>query len=151
MIERVLVLDLLIANKGTLTTSQITESLRISPNTAKRTMTEFKGLELVTMECTNENVSNSEYKITLNSKFDWFLTDEFKKLREEFIPIDYQNELKNKKKFATTTAVRKNTPVQEEEQQDQQKEEKEDQQEKSSSESTDIDTDLHRGKMVHQK
>ena len=49
-IERVLVLDLLIANKGTLTTSQITTSMRISNDTSKRTMTEFKGLELVTME-----------------------------------------------------------------------------------------------------
>ena len=42
--------------------------------------------------------------------------------------------------------------MQEEEKQDQQKEEKEDQQEKSSSsESTDIDTDLHREKMVTAK
>ena len=77
LIERVLVLDLLIANKGTLTTSQITESLRIHNNSAKRTMTEFKGLELVTMDRVDDN-SNSEYKITLNPKFDWFLTDEFK-------------------------------------------------------------------------
>ena len=49
-IERVLILDLLIANKGTLTTSQITTAMRISNNTAKETMTEFKGLELVTMD-----------------------------------------------------------------------------------------------------
>jgi len=138
LIERVLILDLLIANKGTLTTSQITDSLRISSNTAKRTMTEFKGLELVTMEQTNGNASNSEYKITLHSKFDWFLTEEFKKLREEFIPTDYHNELNNKKKSA---AVRKNTPVQEQEKQLLRQEEK------SSSESTisDIDTNLHRG------
>jgi hypothetical protein len=67
-IERVLILDLLIANKGTLTTSQITKSMNISNNTAKYTMTQFKGLELVTMERTTTNTSNSEYKITLNSK-----------------------------------------------------------------------------------
>ena len=83
-IERVLILDLLIAHKGSLTTSQITTAMRIANNTAKRTMTEFKGLELVTMERTDLNKSNSEYKITLNPKFEWFLTDEFKKLREEF-------------------------------------------------------------------
>ena len=46
--------------------------MRISNNTAKRTMTEFKGLELVTMERVGDS-SNSEYKITLNPKFNWFL------------------------------------------------------------------------------
>ena len=73
-------MDLLIAHQGELTTSQITTSMRISNNTAKRTMTEFKGLELVDMDRVGDN-SNSEYKITLNPKFKWFLTDEFKKLR----------------------------------------------------------------------
>jgi hypothetical protein len=82
-IERVLILDLLIANKGTLTTSQITKSMNISNNTAKYTMTQFKGLELVTMERTTANTSNSEYKITLNSKFHWFLTEEFSNLGYE--------------------------------------------------------------------
>ncbi len=84
-IERVLILDLLIANKGTLTTSQITKSMNISNNTAKYTMTQFKGLELVTMErtTTTTNTSNSEYKITLNSKFHWFLTEEFANLMYE--------------------------------------------------------------------
>jgi hypothetical protein len=82
-IERVLILDLLIANKGTLTTSQITKSMNISNNTAKYTMTQFKGLELVTMERTTTNTSNSEYKIILNSKFHWFLTEEFANLGYE--------------------------------------------------------------------
>ena len=90
-IERVLILDLLIANNGTLTTSQITMSMRISNNTAKRTMTEFKGLDLVTMERADPNRSNSEYKITLNSEFDWFLTDEFKNLRDDFKPTTDNN------------------------------------------------------------
>ena len=44
-------------------------------HTAKKTMTEFKGLELVRMVRININSSNSEYKIILNSKFNWFLTD----------------------------------------------------------------------------
>ena len=138
LIERVLVLDLLIANKGTLTTSQITESLRIAINSAKRTMTEFKGLELVTMDQVNDN-SNSEYKIKLNPKFEWFLTDEFKELREEFKPTDNKKFLNRRK-----SAISKNTPVQEGEKTQQ----KEDQQEKSTestTSNTEINTDLHRG------
>ena len=77
-------------------------------------MTEFKGLELVIMEKTDPNNSKSEYKITLNPKFNWFLEEEFKKLREEFKPTNYQNELKNNKRKSD---VRKNTPVQEVEKQ----------------------------------
>ena len=96
-IERVLVLDLLIAHKGTLTTSQITTAMRISNDTAKRTMTEFKGLELITMERTNNDSSNSEYKITLNPKFNWFLTDEFSNLRDGFKPASYTDLLKSTK------------------------------------------------------
>lgn len=91
-IERVLVLDLLIANKGRLTTSIITQSMNISNNAAKRTMTEFKGLELVTMDRLTDS-SNSEHRISLKYKFKWFLEDEFAKLRDKF-------------------AVRKNTPEQ---------------------------------------
>ncbi len=70
---------------------------------------------MVTMDKVGDS-SNSEYKITLNPKFHWFLEDEFKELREEFKPTDYKSDL-NKRK----SAVRKNTPVQEDEkQQDQQ-------------------------------
>jgi len=100
-IERVLILDLLIANKGILTTSQITTAMRISNNPAKRTMTEFKGLELVTMERTNNDNSNSEYKITLNPKFKWFLSEEFKKLRDNFKPTNNKEHLKSQKKSNT--------------------------------------------------
>jgi hypothetical protein len=99
-IERVLILDLLIANNGTLTTSQITTAMKISNNTAKRTMTEFKGLELVNMDRVGDN-SNSEYKITLKPKFKWFLTEEFKTLRDGFKPID-NKEFLTKKKSAVT-------------------------------------------------
>ena len=98
-IERVLILDLLIANKGTLTTSQIKQSMNLGNNAAKRTMTEFKGLELVTMDRTNGDTSNSEHKIVLKPEFDWFLTPEFEKLRD-----DYTNKI-------AEFAMRKNTPV----------------------------------------
>jgi hypothetical protein len=96
-IERVLILDLLIAHKGTLITSQITAAMRISNNSAKRTMTEFKGLELVTMNRVGDN-SNSEYKIILNPKFNWFLTDEFKNLRDDFKTTDNKEYTKTKHK-----------------------------------------------------
>ena len=45
--------------------------MRISNNTAKITMTEFKELELVDIDPVGDN-SNSEYKITLKPKFKWF-------------------------------------------------------------------------------
>ncbi len=83
-------------------------SMRISNNTAKRTMTEFKGLDLVTMEKVDPNKSNSEYKITLNSKFDWFLTEEFKKLRDNFKPTTTDNNDKPSK--SETNCCDENTP-----------------------------------------
>ncbi len=95
----------------------------------------------------NEYASNSEYRITLNSKFDWFLTDEFKKLREEFTPTDYKNELKKK---SATTAVRKNTLVQEEQNQ-QQREENQQENSSSRSEFTDNDIGVHRGENADSK
>ena len=94
-IERVLVLDFLIANKGSLTTSQISAGMKMSNSTAKKTMTEFKGLELVSMKRITEN-SNSEYKIILNPKFEWFLTEEFKELRDDFRPADNKEYIKSK-------------------------------------------------------
>ena len=118
-IERVLILDLLIANNGTLTTSQITQSMRIANNTAKRTMVEFKGLELVTMDRVGNN-SNSEYRITLNPKFKWFLTKEFADLRDGFNPVDYKEYLNLKTKSA---AVSENTLLRVEQQEKQVEEE----------------------------
>ena len=78
-IERVRLLDLLIEHKGILTTSLICESLLTSPPTARRTMTELKASKLVD-EITGPDY-NAEMKIQLKSKFAWFLTDEFAKLK----------------------------------------------------------------------
>ena len=83
-IERVRILDLLLNAGGKLSTSQIEFSLNISKPTAKRTMAEFKGLGIVDLiEGENEN---SEKKIQLKSRFSWFLSSEFKALREDFTP-----------------------------------------------------------------
>ena len=92
-IERVRVLDLLIQNGGVLTTSQITYALNTTNPTAKRTMTEFKALELV--EMSDLGLSNSEKKITLNERFKWLLTEEFQLYRNDFVPIDNSIFLKN--------------------------------------------------------
>lgn len=83
--ERVKVLDLLLASDGELTTSQVVHALNVSSPTAKRTMVEFKGLGLVDM-ITEGEYENSEKSIRLKSEFSWFLGDEFKALREDFTP-----------------------------------------------------------------
>ena len=79
--ERVRIFELLLESNGRLTTSQITSSLNIVNNTAKRTMTEFKALGLVTFkEGDNEN---SVKEIILHKHFEWFLSQEFKQLLQK--------------------------------------------------------------------
>ena len=86
-IERVTLFDLLIANNGNMTTSQITKLLNVTPHTAHRTMTELKALELVE-ETTQGEQQNSEKQITLKPVFDWFVSEEFRLLRQGFTPED---------------------------------------------------------------
>jgi hypothetical protein len=80
-IERVTMFDLLIAYKGTLTTSQICESLNTTKPTALRTMTELKATGLVTMVEISPGEYNSQMKIVLNEEFKWFKTFKFEQLR----------------------------------------------------------------------
>ena len=81
---RVKIFELLLQFKGRLNTSEITASLNIVNNTAKRTMTEFKALGLVTLnEGENEN---SVKEIILHENFKWFLTEEFKQLSQKIPP-----------------------------------------------------------------
>ena len=49
------------------------------------------------MKRTNNHSSNSEYKIVLNPKFNWFLTEEFSELRNGFKPTSYKDLLKSTK------------------------------------------------------
>jgi hypothetical protein len=82
-IERVRIFDILIGNNGSLTTSQICEFLNTTPPTARRTMTELKATGLVQMEETKSSDGyNTTFMITLKSEFDWFLSNEFKELKE---------------------------------------------------------------------
>jgi len=75
-LARATIFQLLLAHKGTLTTSDIVKSLNVAKPTALRTMTELKATGLVDM---NEGVGyhNSETEIVLSEKFKWFLTEEF--------------------------------------------------------------------------
>lgn len=87
-IERVTVFDLLLAHGGKLQTPVIVDSLNVSSPTALRTMTEFKAIGLV--DVNSKNVGSSHViEITLKSDFNWFLTTEFQKLREGYIPQEY--------------------------------------------------------------
>ena len=83
--ERVRLFELLIENKGVLTTSIICDSLNTSPPTARRTMTELKATKLVD-DITEKEPYNAEMKIRLKSKFAWFISDEFKTLKEKCPP-----------------------------------------------------------------
>lgn len=79
---RTKIFRLLVEKDGVATTSQIADRLGSTPHKAKRTMVELKACGLVTMKRVNPAVANSEYQITLKSKFNWVLEDEFKRLRE---------------------------------------------------------------------
>ena len=84
-IERVMVFDLLLSHNGELTTSKITGSLKMSHPTAIRTMRELEVLELVDSH-KGPDFDNAPISIRLKKEFDWFLTEEFKSLRGEFVP-----------------------------------------------------------------
>jgi hypothetical protein len=77
--ERVRIFELLIANKGSLTTSQIVDFLNTTNPTARRTMTELKATGLVDMKY---DEYNQVYSIKLKPEFDWFLTQTFVELKE---------------------------------------------------------------------
>jgi hypothetical protein len=99
-IERVMIFDLLLQNGGTITTSQISAKFKISKNTSLKTMAQLKVLGLVKGDLVEiedgydddynqgyDSRNNSSQKsITLESKFEWFLSEEFQKLRDGFIP-----------------------------------------------------------------
>jgi hypothetical protein len=86
--------------------------------------------------------SNSEYKITLKPKFNWFLTDEFKELRNEFEPTDNKEFLTKRK-----SAVIKIPPVLGEElsQPQEEKEVEKSSYEYTTTKETDNNNDSHKG------
>ena len=95
-IERVNLFDLLIAHNGRLTTSIIEQSLNVSAPSARRTMTELKATGLVSVK--RREYETDEMEIELKEQFNWFLSDEFRTLRENFVPSDYREYLKTRVK-----------------------------------------------------
>lgn len=85
-IERVAIFDLLLAHGGKLQTPTIIDSLNVTSPTANRTMTEFKAIGLVD----SKNIGSSHVnEIILRPEFDWFLTTEFRDLRDNYKPQKY--------------------------------------------------------------
>ncbi|MFL6321172.1 MAG: hypothetical protein ACJ72Q_11920, partial [Nitrososphaeraceae archaeon] len=82
---------------GSLTTNQITEFLDVSKPTALRTMTELKALGLVDMkeqqiQC-EDSIKRNVMVISLKrEQFGWFLSEEFKTLRQGFKPEESEAE-----------------------------------------------------------
>ena len=102
-VERVRILDKLIADNGDLTTGQITGALSIALQTAKRTMIELTLLGLVDIYPKlgtedQEQHQGVEKKITLKPEFMWLDTQEFKELRRGFVPADNNEYLKEGEK-----------------------------------------------------
>jgi predicted transcriptional regulator len=84
-VERVMIFDLLLNSNGELTAVDIENFLNISRPTALRTMTQLKILGLVNLTQDSDS-RNSVMTIRLKDEFQWFLSDEFKKLRQGFAP-----------------------------------------------------------------
>ena len=80
------VFDLLLAHGGKLQTPAIIDSLNVTSPTANRTMTEFKAIGLVDTENAGSSHVN---EITLKPEFNWFLTTEFRELRDSYKPQKY--------------------------------------------------------------
>lgn len=82
-LERVRIFELLIENQGILSTSKITNSLKIVENTAKRVMAEFRAIGLVNVGDVvgGGKPGSPEKQIVLDDEFAWFLSDEFTSVR----------------------------------------------------------------------
>ena len=80
--ERVTIFDLLFAHNGKLTASEISMSLNMAPPTARRVMVELWILRLVDKDKPEDN--NSAERIFLKPEFEWFITEDFRRLRDDY-------------------------------------------------------------------
>jgi hypothetical protein len=88
-IERVSVFYLLINNRGDVSTDDVMDYLHVSRPTALRTMAELKVIRLVEDYEIQDEIHHRGVKhIRLRDNFDWFLSEDFEKLREGFVPVD---------------------------------------------------------------
>jgi hypothetical protein len=94
-IERQTIFEILLEHGGVMTTSQIVDSLNITSPTARRTMTELKATGLVSMYDVSPGTYNSEKEISLKPEFKWFLSDDFRTLKEKYTFSTKENNEKN--------------------------------------------------------
>ncbi len=94
-IQRVKALIAILDDCGDTTVVRLSHQLNISHSNATRLAVELKAIELADTKLTNEveytksNHPSMKTVISLNrDKFDWFLTEEFRKLRGDFTPVD---------------------------------------------------------------
>jgi hypothetical protein len=66
----------------------------MSKPTALRTMAEFKAIGLVDKRY--QTTTTDSMEIVLRQQFEWFLSEEFHKLKEDFTPTDYSEYMEEK-------------------------------------------------------
>jgi DNA-binding transcriptional ArsR family regulator len=116
-IERVKVLNALLGRKdhGYLNVDDVVEATGTSEPTAKRAMAEFKALGLVDLIRLGEKKDgvedpNAEIQIRLRGGFEWFLTDDFSKLKGDYMPGDFSRHLVKRSNNQQSPDHKKNTP-----------------------------------------
>lgn len=94
-VERVKAFIALLDNDGEITVVELSRRLNRAHSTVYRYATELKAIGLVDVIVTNniEHTKNDNPAIQKviklkKDKFGWFLTDEFKRLRQDFTPVD---------------------------------------------------------------
>ena len=98
-LERVRLFELLIENQGKLTTDFLTTSLNISAPTARNTMTELAvaGLVDLTGTAQEEEARGIMMGVILKDEFQWFLTEDFTKIRKALLKEKYPPRAKEKR------------------------------------------------------
>jgi hypothetical protein len=90
-IERVRVLGALLdkTDAGYIDVSDLADTINVSPNTAKRVMAEFRALDLADVINIGESEDRPVWQMRLKEDLNWFLTEEFKKLKCDYMPGDF--------------------------------------------------------------
>jgi uncharacterized protein YukE len=94
-VERIKAFIALLDNDGVITKKELADQLHISRSTAFRYMTELMAIGLVDVKRSNEveytennNPAMVKVMTLRKDKFEWFLSDVFKQLRDNFTPVD---------------------------------------------------------------
>jgi DNA-binding transcriptional ArsR family regulator len=117
-IERIKVLNTLLDKKdgSYMYVSDVVEVTGTSDTTAKKAMAEFKALGLVDLIRLGELADgspdpNAEIQIKLRSGFDWFLSEDFKKLKGDYTPGDFSQYLLKRTSKQQLPNGKKNHPL----------------------------------------